>query len=325
MKLVTFKIREYLHFNSRIGVVKEDFVVDLTSTYAALLQSKGRSRPYEIASTVIPFDMIRFLEGGDESTSAAREAVSFISRLEIGERKGVLGENLAYPLSSVKLLPPIPKPGRILCMGKNYPEHARETGDEVPKTQRIFSKLSTSIVGHEDPIVRPRIVSSLDHELELAVVIGKRAKYVRESEAYDYVAGYTILNDVTARDIASKERQLGVVVFGKGMDSFGPMGPCITTRDEIKDPHMLKMTLKVNGKVRQNAISGEMYYKIPQVLAYTSQLGLNPGDLISMGTPAGVAVGMKPDPAKYYLKEGDVVECEIQGIGVLRNHVIDEK
>lgn len=207
------------------------------------------------------------------------------------------------------------RPRKILCVGRNYAEHAAEMKNELPSKPLIFSKYSTSIIGPGD-VIRwsTDITQQVDWEGELAVVIGKTARNIREEDAYEHVFGYTIANDVSARDLQSSESQWS---RAKGHDTFCPIGPCIVTRDDIPDPHNLRITTTVNGETMQNGHTGDMIFKIPYLVAYLSRtFTLQPGDLILTGTPAGVGKGMNPP---RFLKDGDEVRVTIEGIGTLVN------
>ncbi|MGN6536250.1 MAG: fumarylacetoacetate hydrolase family protein [Mesorhizobium sp.] len=201
--------------------------------------------------------------------------------------------------------------GKFICIGLNYSDHAAETGATVPSEPIIFMKATSAIVGPNDDVLIPRGSEKTDWEVELAVVIGRKAKYVSEAEALDYVAGYCLTNDVSERAFQA-ERQ-GQWTKGKSCDTFGPIGPWLVTKDEVKDPQDLKMWLTVNGETRQNGSTKTMVYGVAFLVSYLSQfMSLMPGDVISTGTPPGVGLGMKPP---RYLKAGDVVELGIEGLG----------
>jgi 2-keto-4-pentenoate hydratase/2-oxohepta-3-ene-1,7-dioic acid hydratase in catechol pathway len=201
--------------------------------------------------------------------------------------------------------------GKFICIGLNYSDHAAETGATVPPEPIIFMKATSAIVGPNDDVLIPRGSKKTDWEVELAVVIGRKAKYVSEDEALDYVAGYAVTNDVSERAFQA-ERQ-GQWTKGKSCDTFGPIGPWLVTRDEVKDPQDLKMWCTVNGKTMQDGSTKTMVYGVKYLVSYLSQfMSLLPGDVISTGTPPGVGLGMKPP---LFLKDGDVVELGIQGLG----------
>ncbi|SEC18949.1 fumarylacetoacetate hydrolase family protein [Rhodobacter sp. 24-YEA-8] len=204
--------------------------------------------------------------------------------------------------------------GKFICIGLNYSDHAAESGMAVPPEPVIFAKYTSAICGPDDPILIPRGSDKTDWEVELAVVIGKKAKYVSEADAMEHVAGYCVCNDVSER--AYQIERSGQWSKGKSSDNFGPIGPWLVTRDEVKDHDNLHMWLKVNGEIMQDGTSATMVYKIPFLISYLSQFfTLHPGDVISTGTPPGVGLGMKPP---RYLKAGDVVELGIEGLGTQR-------
>jgi len=219
--------------------------------------------------------------------------------------------NLLHVSDDTRLGCPIGRPSKIVCIGLNYSDHARETNATPPPEPVIFLKSTTAIVGPNDDIVIPKDSVKTDWEVELALVIGKKASYVEESEAMDYLAGYVLHNDVSEREF-QLERS-GTWDKGKGCDTFAPIGPFLATPDEIKDPHNLRLWLKLNGKLMQDGNTANFIFNIPHLIAYTSRfMTLLPGDVISTGTPAGVGLGMKPN---LYLKPGDVIELGIDGLG----------
>ncbi len=222
------------------------------------------------------------------------------------------GENL----SKFKLLAPIPNPNKIICLAFNYVDHAEEQGLQAPEDPAIVIKPRTALNGTNSDIVCPDFVTQLDYEIELAMIIGKNCKNISIEEASDAIFGYMVFNDVSARDIQFKDKQF---TRGKSFDSFAPCGPWITTKDEIKDPQNLKMTTKVNGEIRQNSSSNNMFIKIPEIVSKISQvMTLEKGDIISTGTPAGV---MLNKPNAIFLKDSDKVEMEIESLGKLNNTI----
>lgn len=224
----------------------------------------------------------------------------------------------SFSVESVHLEPPVPNPGKIICLGLNYLDHAKEAGVEPPEDPIIFLKPATALIGPYDPIVKPRIVEKLDYEIELAAVIGCRCRDVEPEEACEHVFGYMILNDVSARDVQFRGAQW---IRGKMFDTFAPTGPSLVSRDEIGDPHNLRMLTRVNEEIRQNSSTSRMIKKLPEIVSTLSQgVTLEPGDIISTGTPAGVGLYQKPEPK--LLEPGDVVEMWIERIGTIRNPVI---
>jgi len=230
-----------------------------------------------------------------------------------------------FPLDAVRLRAPI-VPKKFFHTAGNFREHAEE-GEKVDWVAPIlpwivFFQNTDAIIGPDDPIVYPHhLTRELDYEIELAVVIKKGGKHFGPDEAWDYVGGYVIFNDITARDIQRREMESKVFTFSKSIDTFCPLGPWIVTADEIPDPHNLRLELRVNGQVRQSSSTARMWVTIPHILAHYSPLVYSPGDVLSLGTVAGVAA-FHEDPQAWYLKPGDVVEAEIEGIGILRNRVI---
>lgn len=219
-----------------------------------------------------------------------------------------------YPLEDVKLASPLTDPEKIICIGLNYHDHVIESNMQVPKVPVLFPKYNNCLIGHQHHITIPREVSQCDYEVELAVVIGRTAKRVTKEEAMDYVFGYTVLNDVSARDIQLNEPQW---TRGKAIDGFAPTGPWIVTSDEIENPGSLNISLTLNGQVMQNSNTKELIFDVPHLISFLSNtITLQPGDIISTGTPPGVGMGRKP---QVWLKPGDVVEATVEGIGTLRN------
>jgi 2-keto-4-pentenoate hydratase/2-oxohepta-3-ene-1,7-dioic acid hydratase in catechol pathway len=241
------------------------------------------------------------------------------------ERGGAGDQGERTPLADADLDAPI-VPKKFLHTAGNFREHEEESKrvgwSHAIAPWIVFFQNVDAIVGPDDPVVYPEhLTEELDYELELAVVIGKSGKWFGPEEAMDYVAGYVIFNDITARDIQRREMESGVFSFCKAIDTFCPLGPWIVTPDEIPDPHDLAMELRVNGDVRQTSHSGRMSVTIPEILAHYSPLGYSAGDVVSTGTVSGVA-GFSEDAASLYLKPGDVIEAEIERIGVLRNPVV---
>jgi 2-keto-4-pentenoate hydratase/2-oxohepta-3-ene-1,7-dioic acid hydratase in catechol pathway len=225
-----------------------------------------------------------------------------------------------YEANAVKLLAPVPKPGKIVCVGLNYRDHAIEGGKAIPTEPVIFAKYPNTIVAHGDPIKLPKVADKVDFEAELVIVIGKTATNVpNDPSAFQYVGGYTCGHDVSARDwqFRGEEKQWTI---GKTFDTFAPTGPWIVTSDEKFDPHNAKIQLRLNGQTMQNSSTKEFIFQVPAMLAFITQvITLEPGDLIFTGTPPGVGIARKPP---VLLKAGDVCEVEIDGIGVLKNPVV---
>jgi 2-keto-4-pentenoate hydratase/2-oxohepta-3-ene-1,7-dioic acid hydratase in catechol pathway len=224
---------------------------------------------------------------------------------------------LKIPESS-RIGAPIARPSKIICVGLNYAKHAKETNADIPKEPIIFMKATTSFSGPFDNIIIPKNSVKTDWEVELAIIIEKKASYVELDEAMDYVAGYVLHNDVSEREFQLE--RCGTWDKGKGCDTFAPVGPWLVTKDEIKDPHNVRLWLTVNGKMMQDGNTNDLIFNIPYLVSYISQfMTLLPGDMISTGTPAGVGLGFTPN---IFLKEGDIVELGIEGLGCSKQQVV---
>ena len=239
---------------------------------------------------------------------------SHITSLTPPEDRNVL------PVDRTRLLAPIPRPPKIIGVGLNYRDHAQETGQALPKAPILFSKAPTAVIGPRQAIVIPRVSQQVDYEVELGVVMGVGGRFIPEEEALSHVAGYTVFNDISARDFQFRDGQW---FRGKSFDTFAPMGPCLVLRDQLPNPQNLRLRLRVNGRTRQDGTTANMVFSVAQLIADISHgIALEPGDVIATGTPAGVGFVTKPKPV--FLQPGDVVEAEIEGIGVLRNPVVAE-
>lgn len=323
MRLVTFEDRSG---RSRVGALAGgNQIVDLNTAYALYLRDVQREDSFSrLADTRVPAVMRRLFEGGDRSLEAAQAALQYVA----GQREGVVGpagEPVVYGVDAVTLKAPI-RPRKFFHTAGNFREHhqeAEKAGFSHPVLPWIvFFQNVDAIIGPDEPVVHPsHLTQELDYELELAVVLKKAGKHFTSQQARDYVGGYVIFNDITARDIQRQEMKSGVFSLCKGIDTFCPLGPHIVTSDEIKDPQNLAMELRVNGEVRQESHSSKMSVTIPEILAHYSPMGYSAGDVLSTGTVSGVAA-FSGDPQAWYLKPGDVMECEIEGIGILRNPVI---
>lgn len=220
--------------------------------------------------------------------------------------------------AGIRLGCPVARPSKIVCIGLNYAKHAKETGAAIPTEPILFFKSTTAVVGPNDSIMIPRDSVKTDWEVELAVVIERKASYVTEADAMNYVAGYCLHNDVSEREFQLERG--GTWDKGKGCDTFAPLGPWMVSKDEIKDPHTLRLWLSLNGKIVQDSNTDDLIFNVPHLISYISQfMTLLPGDIISTGTPAGVGLGMNPPT---YLKSGDVVELGIDGLGVSKQTVV---
>ena len=314
MQLVTF----VENGRRRVGAHVDGKVVDLQAALASRLRRGGEGRPDELAAALIPADMRAFIERGEPALAQAKSALAYA--LEAADHAFDPSEpKMVYELGEVGVDAPILNPEKIVAIGLNYLDHARESGMEPPKKPLFFSKYPSSIVGPGAPVILPppHVSTKVDYEIELAVIVGRAAKNVSEEEAMEHVFGYTILNDISARDLQFEDGQW---VKGKALDTFAPMGPWIVTKDEIPDPHSLRLTMRLNGEVVQDSSTSNLIFKVPQLIAYLSTLfTLKPGDVISTGTPFGVGMARKPP---RFLKPGDTMVAEIEKIGALENPVL---
>jgi 2-keto-4-pentenoate hydratase/2-oxohepta-3-ene-1,7-dioic acid hydratase in catechol pathway len=284
MQLLTYEIDG----QSRLGARSGSFVYDLN-----------------VLNPDIPSDMLSFLAGGSSMMNAAR------SILNAGQG--------GIDIETIRMLAPISNPEKVICIGLNYADHAEESGMAVPSEPVVFSKFASSIIGPTDAIEAPSSSEKLDYESELVVVIGKQGRNIPENHAMEHVAGYTVGQDVSARDY-QLEKPAGQWILGKTFDTFAPLGPHIVTRDEIPDPHELGIRCMLNGETVQDSNTKQLIFKVDTLIAYLSHVfTLRPGDLIFTGTPPGVGMGRKP---QLWLKPGDLVVCEIDGIGRIENLVV---
>jgi 2-keto-4-pentenoate hydratase/2-oxohepta-3-ene-1,7-dioic acid hydratase in catechol pathway len=223
-------------------------------------------------------------------------------------------------ISSVKILAPIPKPNKLICIGLNYRDHAEESGMKIPEVPTVFNKFATSVIGPGDNIVLPKNSTKPDYEAEMAFIIGKSGRYILADKWKEHVFGYTIVNDVSARDFQLEGTSQWLI--GKTFDTFAPMGPAIVTADEVADPHDLDVKMTIGGQVLQNSNTKHLIFNIPALISYLSSVfTLEPGDIISSGTPAGVGLGWKPP---RWLKPGDECVVTVSGVGELRNPCVAE-
>ncbi len=254
------------------------------------------------------------LTAGD---AALAEAADIVRRAgESDNLSRLIERGHAHDFNSVRLLPPIPRPGKIICVGQNYRAHILEMKRELPKHPVLFAKFPNTLIGHRESIRLPRVSHQLDYEAELMLVIGRRGKDIPLEKAFDYIAGYTNFNDASVRDY---QRRTSQFLQGKTFDTTGPVGPAIVTKDEVPDPHALRVQLRLNGETMQDGNTSDFIFNIPTLVNYLSEImTLEPGDLIATGTPEGV--GFARDP-QIFLKAGDTVEVEIGNLGVLENSV----
>lgn len=301
MKLVTY--REHTEAKGRLGIIHDGLVVDVAKLGKAIGQK-------------FPKSMLDLIDQGPDALLALKKAISDT------EEKRPAG--IAIPQDNVKMLAPIPRPRKnIFGIGLNYVEHVAEsaksldTSKDLPKQPVVFSKPPTAVIADGEPIQHnAAMTQQLDWEVELAVIIGKRATRIKKEDAMSHVFGYTVLNDISARD----NRRAGQWIFSKGQDSFAPMGPAIVTADAVEDPHNLVLWLNKNGEEKQRSNTSNLLFDIPTLIADLSTgITLEPGDIIATGTPAGVGAGRDP---QEFMWPGDVIECGVDGIGVLTNPVI---
>ncbi len=323
MKLVTFDWGAREH---RIGALAPNgSVVDLNTAYALYLRNVEQEGAfYALADARVPADMRRLFENEDRGLDAARAALEYALK-EGPETKGPNGEPVFFRREAIRVKAPV-IPKKFFHTAGNFREHhteAQKAGFSHPVLPWIvFFQNVDAIIGPDEEIVYPEhLTEELDYELELAVVMKKSGKHFSAERASEYIGGYVIFNDITARDIQRTEMKSGVFSFCKGIDTFCPLGPHIVTTDEIPNANSLAMELRVNGRVRQQSHSSKMSVTVPEIIAHYSPMGYSAGDVLSTGTVSGVAA-FSGDPKSLYLKPGDVVECEIENIGVLRNPVV---
>jgi acylpyruvate hydrolase len=295
-------------------------MVDLHKAYASHLREvESNPSALERAQVILGCNMVEFLKRGDKALEAARKALAYAS----GNASG--GAGVIIDPKEIRLMSPVPRPGALVSAGKNFSDHVAEMASKKgPSSPVAFLKLPGTVIGPEDDVPYPAEVKNLDYEVELAIVIGRTCVDVSADDALDYVAGYATFNDISARDIIRSENKTGIHLMGKSFPGFAPMGPYLVTADEIPDPQNLKLKLSVNGETRQDSNLSYMIFKIREMIAYWSQMGLNPGDVLTTGTPRGVAAGRKPDQPPWWLKPGDIVEAEVEHVGRLRNRIVAE-
>ena len=291
MQLVNYSYQDKPH----LGVLTEAGIINL--------QDAAKK-----SGTKIPRRMIRLLKKGPEGLTRIQELLDYAANNDVQ----------THQASDISFLPVVKRPAKVLALGRNYAAHAKEGGAEPPEYPMIFNKTSTSLLGAEQNIVIPTISDKIDYEAELAVVIGKQGKNISEADALDHVAGYTIANDVTARDWQRRTTQFAA---GKMLDTFGPLGPTLVTKDEIPNPGNLRIQSRLNGTTMQDGNTSAMIFSVEFLISYISKIStLEVGDVILTGTPEGVGYARKPP---VWMKAGDVIEIEIEGLGILKNHLVD--
>jgi 2-keto-4-pentenoate hydratase/2-oxohepta-3-ene-1,7-dioic acid hydratase in catechol pathway len=299
MRIITFRA----HGRTRWGAIHNGRAVDINAAHAE------RGLDMFLAPTVLDF-----LHAGETVWGEARETLDWLGEREFRE--------VTFALDRVRLLAPIPRPGKVIGIGLNYSDHARESGVPIPVKPIVFAKFSSSVIGPYDTIhVIPGVSQKVDYEAELGVVIGKPAYRVSVTEALDYAFGYTVINDVSARDVQLDAEYGRQWVLGKSFDTFCPMGPSIVSSDEISDVQDLALRTTLNGELLQDGNTRDMIFNVATLISYLSQgMTLEPGDVIATGTPKGVGTSRTPP---IYLKQGDVIEIEVGNLGKLINSVED--
>ncbi|UOQ50011.1 fumarylacetoacetate hydrolase family protein [Gracilibacillus caseinilyticus] len=305
MKLVRYRFK-HPYAQSRMGIVQGDHVLDISGLQHELIE-RGT---LDAATYLIPSDPQAFYQQAQfhiEQTEQLLPHMKDTDSLHMHKREDVVLEA------------PVPNPSKIICTGINYANHVKEMGSDIPKYPVLFSKFNNALIGPEDDIHNPQTTNKLDYEVELAVVIGKRASYVKKEDALTYVAGYTIANDISARDLQKRTPQW---LQGKSLDHTTPIGPWLVTRSELADPSNLAITSYVNQEVRQSSNTKHLIFDIEYLISFISSLmTLEPGDIIFTGTPDGVGLAMNPS---RFLQAGDTVKLEIEKVGTLTNRVIDK-
>jgi 2-keto-4-pentenoate hydratase/2-oxohepta-3-ene-1,7-dioic acid hydratase in catechol pathway len=307
MRIISFATKESEWKSPRMGIILHANGQDSRHRLDCEKLFEPADRP---ANPLAWFDMSErwFQAARDTAARLERDGNSFAE----ARAKGLL-----VPAEDAYWFAPVPRPGKIVCIGLNYRDHAAESGLAVPKTPVIFSKFPTCVIAPGEPVVVPSTSERIDYEAELAIVIGRRAKRVSAANAYDYVLGYTAFNDVTARDFQFGDGQWQ---RGKSCDTFAPMGQTIVTTDEIPDPHTLRITMTVNGNVMQDSNTDQLIFSVPQIVEFITQsITLEPGDVIPTGTPAGVGFARQPP---VFLKPGDIMQVDIERIGKLGNPIV---
>ncbi len=321
MRFVTFHRRDSndMRFGIRVG---DHHVVDVErGTAARLAQLMPKRKAAEIARAFAPSEAVSFISGGDMALAAARETLTFAQNALSNGRPltGIDGKPALFSMDDIELDAPVPNAGKFIAAGKNFVEHLAEmTSMANPQNPVAFPQFNTTFAGPDRTIPIPFETIRFDYEVEVAAIIGKPAYRVSPEQAMGYVFGYTIFNDLSARDVYRNEQAVGIPMLGKNLANCAPMGPHIVTLDEFDDPAALKVEMRINGETRQSSTLKSMLFDMAKLVSWWSQIGLEPGDILSSGTPSGVAAGRKPGEAPWWLKPGDVAEAEVAGIGILR-------
>jgi len=296
-----------VRFQQKTGENRVGAMVD-SSHFVEVPVGKGLNEP-----------LVEFLRDSKAEDKVSKAVDAGVKVLKSDKNNGEL-----FEVDKANILPPVGRPSKIICMGGNFAEHLAEGKRDPPPFPISFLKAPTSLTGHRTSVCHPRKVKLLDYEVELATVIGRRCKDVAREDALDYVAGFSIFNDISARDIQFAEMKRGFCNLGKNFDTFGPIGPLLVTPDQAGEPDDLAMELRVNGQTRQFSSTKNMVFKIRELIEFFSSMTLEPGDIITSGTPSGVAIYRQPDKERYLLKAGDVIESKIANLGRLQNTVVNE-
>lgn len=312
MKLVSYKVKD-AEVAPRMGFFIHEQIVDVQENYRLAMFAKKDFSAIEKIDQLLPANPNEFYYLGKEAFANAKVAYEYYLANKSEQA-------ISFSRDDVKLEAPIPNPRKVICIGRNYAEHAAEMESDVPEFPVLFTKYATSIIGPEDGIEKTPQTKKLDYEVELCLVIGKEARDVKREDAYDYIAGYTIGNDTTARDLQKRTLQW---LQGKAIDRTSPIGPWVVCAEELNDPTNLNVRTYVNGEKRQDSNTSKLIYDIPFLMEFISNLiTLEPGDIIMTGTPDGVGVAMDPP---QFLQVGDVVTLQIDEIGILENEIIERQ
>jgi acylpyruvate hydrolase len=324
MKLVSFRISNEV----RLGVLFRERIIDLNLAYSFFLSKKGEAFPIGKALEEIPPAMIPFLEQGSAGIERAKDLLATIG--SDGDYTNKEFERFSYSINAVRLLAPVPHPRKIVVVGLNYAAHVKESQVEIPDWPWTFGKFSSVLIGPGDSIGYTPLINGLDGEVELGVIIGKRGKYVSEEQALSYVAGYSIFNDVSARNIQF-EGQAGLRFFylGKNFQDSAVLGPCLATADELPDPHQLDMSMYYNERLVRQGNTSNYIFRVEELISFYSRFfTLEPGDVIAAGCPPAVQKRDRHiffDKDYRFLQPGDTCICEIQGLGTLQNPIVEVK
>ncbi|MDL4839518.1 fumarylacetoacetate hydrolase family protein [Aquibacillus rhizosphaerae] len=311
MKLISYKYKGVIG-SYRTGLLYEEGVIDLQESYRSMLLHEEEKELVNIVDTLLPHTPDDFFKLGLIGIHRAKEVDMYMKDQHI--------TNLFISRKDIRLGAPVPNPSKIICVGKNYKDHVAEMKSDIPEYPVLFAKFNNALIGPEDDIEKSSMTNKLDYEVELAIIIGKEATSINEDEALDYVAGYTIGNDVSARDLQKRTPQW---LQGKSLDRSTPVGPWIVTTDELTNPSNLNVKTLINGEVRQSSNTKHLIFSVPFIISFISNLiTLEPGDIILTGTPDGVGMAMNPP---CFLQAGDNISMEIENIGTLENTVVNSR